>query len=238
MLTENLFEGKAGAGARGSFRISFGGCLPFAAAFESAMGSHKSVFTTGEVARICNVSPRTVSKWFDSGQLRGFRIPGSKDRRIPLNQLLRFMRAHGIPVDNLETGTKRILVLDSDTELGNALKRSLSANGTYEVSVADSAFEAGAIAVKFLPHVVLVDVDMGDVEPRAVSRFVRSNPELSTACLIATAKDLARPRGETLLQAGFDAYLSKPFETRTLLLLFDEKFALPRSAPRDYDPSL
>src|SRR6478736_2719268 len=51
----------------------------------------KDVLTTGEVAKICNVAPRTVSKWFDSGALHGYRIPGSKDRRIPLNQLIRFM---------------------------------------------------------------------------------------------------------------------------------------------------
>src|SRR4051812_28109101 len=40
----------------------------------------KDVLTTGEVAKICNVAPRTVSKWFDSGALHGYRIPGSKDR--------------------------------------------------------------------------------------------------------------------------------------------------------------
>ena len=42
----------------------------------------KEVLTTGEVAKICNVAARTVSKWFDSGQIEGYRIPGSKDRRI------------------------------------------------------------------------------------------------------------------------------------------------------------
>ena len=31
----------------------------------------KDVLTTGEVAKICNVAPRTVSKWFDSGALHG-----------------------------------------------------------------------------------------------------------------------------------------------------------------------
>ena len=41
------------------------------------------VFTTGQVAKICKVAPRTVSKWFDSGRLKGYRIPGSQDRRIP-----------------------------------------------------------------------------------------------------------------------------------------------------------
>src|SRR5205823_90621 len=43
----------------------------------------KTIFTTGQVAKICKVAPRTVSKWFDSGRLRGYRIPGSQDRRIP-----------------------------------------------------------------------------------------------------------------------------------------------------------
>ena len=51
------------------------------------------IFTTGQVAKICDVSTHTVSKWFDSGQLRGYRIPCTKDRRIvpaaPNNDALR-----------------------------------------------------------------------------------------------------------------------------------------------------
>ena len=50
----------------------------------------KDVLTTGEVAKICNVAARTVSKWFDSGQIEGYRIPGSKDRRIPVQALDEF----------------------------------------------------------------------------------------------------------------------------------------------------
>src|SRR5262249_633636 len=58
----------------------------------------KKVFTTGQVAKICKVAPRTVSKWFDSGRLRGYRIPGSQDRRIPREHLLRFLKEHGMPL--------------------------------------------------------------------------------------------------------------------------------------------
>ena len=50
------------------------------------------VFTTGQVAKICKVAPRTVSKWFDSGRLKGYRIPGSQDRRIPREYLIRFLK--------------------------------------------------------------------------------------------------------------------------------------------------
>lgn len=60
------------------------------------------VFTTGQVAKICGVAPRTVSKWFDSGRLKGYRIPGGPDRRIPRENLIRFLKEHGMPLGELE----------------------------------------------------------------------------------------------------------------------------------------
>ena len=63
----------------------------------------REVYTTGQVAKICKVAPRTVSKWFDSGRLRGFRIPGgSWDRRIPREHLLSFLKNHGMPLPREE----------------------------------------------------------------------------------------------------------------------------------------
>ena len=60
------------------------------------------VFTTGRVARICKVAPRTVSKWFDSGRLKGYRIPGSQDRRIPREFLIKFLKEHDMPLGDLK----------------------------------------------------------------------------------------------------------------------------------------
>ena len=74
--------------------------LPFC---ESGVLDMKKVFTTGQVAKICKVAPRTVSKWFDSGRLRGYRIPGSQDRRIPREHLVRFLKEHGMPLGELES---------------------------------------------------------------------------------------------------------------------------------------
>src|SRR5262245_41693343 len=56
------------------------------------------VFTTGQVAHLLGVAPRTVSKWFDRGLLSGYRIPGSNDRRIPREDLLKFIAEHGLPM--------------------------------------------------------------------------------------------------------------------------------------------
>src|SRR5690606_15500917 len=113
----------------------------------------KGVLTTGEVARICNVAPRTVSKWFDSGQLRGYRIPGSKDRRIPVEQLLRFMKAHGMPTTALEAGAVNVLIVDADQEFGNVLRKALAAQEGFQATLAVSAFEAGILVEQLHPQI-------------------------------------------------------------------------------------
>ena len=69
----------------------------------------KTVYTTGEAAKICKVSQQTIIRCFDSGQLKGFRVPGSRFRRIPRDQLFLFMRDNGIPTDALESGRRKIL---------------------------------------------------------------------------------------------------------------------------------
>lgn len=66
------------------------------AALPSPQHSGDSVFTTGDVAKICKVAPRTVSKWCDSSRLKCYRIPGSQERRIPASYLRKFLREHGM----------------------------------------------------------------------------------------------------------------------------------------------
>ena len=77
----------------------------------------KTVFTTGEAAKICKVSQQTIIRCFDSGRLGGFRVPGSKFRRIPRVELIKFMRANDIPLDTIEPGNRRILVVDDDPQI-------------------------------------------------------------------------------------------------------------------------
>src|SRR5512136_2596185 len=77
----------------------------------------KSVYTTGEVADICKVSQQTVIRCFDSGRLKGFRVPGSRFRRIPRDALVQFMKDNGIPPDALDNGKSKILVVDDDPEI-------------------------------------------------------------------------------------------------------------------------
>ena len=61
----------------------------------------REVFTTGQVAKLCRVSARTAAKWIDSGMLKGWRIPGGKDRRVSRSELVRFLNEHKMPLGEL-----------------------------------------------------------------------------------------------------------------------------------------
>jgi excisionase family DNA binding protein len=58
----------------------------------------RQVYTTGQVARMLNVTMSTVTRWFDAGRLRGFRLPPKQDRRIPRENLVHFLEEHNMPL--------------------------------------------------------------------------------------------------------------------------------------------
>jgi excisionase family DNA binding protein len=184
------------------------------------MPIEKDVLTTGEVAKICNVAPRTVSKWFDSGSLRGYRIPGSKDRRIPVAELIKFMRAHGIPMDGITSGRTRVLLVDDEAEITATLQGVLTEQTNYEVKVAASAFEAGMECERFKPHVVLLDIHLGDGtsgDARMVAKVVRENDNLQMTRIVAMSGKLTDGQAQGLKAMGFDSFLKKPFQVRQVV---------------------
>lgn len=177
----------------------------------------KDVLTTGDVARICNVAPRTVSKWFDSGKLRGYRIPGSKDRRIPLDQLVRFMRAHDIPLNGLESGTTRVLIVESDANVGKLLADALSRQAGFETMTARHAFEAGFLAAASKPRVILMDVDISGMAGRDMLLAIRNLPDMNGTQLVAISSSSDPGTRERHVQEGFDGVLFRPIDVPTVV---------------------
>ena len=101
----------------------------------------KKVFTTGQVAKICKVAPRTVSKWFDSGRLKGYRIPGSQDRRIPREQLIRFLKEHGMPLGELEEEEwHKVLLIGTEKLFNDRLKEMLPESEDFKFELAQYGF--------------------------------------------------------------------------------------------------
>jgi len=190
------------------------------------MTKDKNVLTTGDVAKICNVAPRTVSKWFDSGQLKGYRIPGSKDRRIPVTELVRFMRAHNMPTEALTVGKIRVLVVDSDNETASALADTLRTKADYEVQTVCSNFETGAVAQKFAPHVLLINLLSERIDATSICRSIRADEDLQTIKIIAMANHLSDSESAALLHKGFDGYISDPSDAAQAIGRIEEAISI------------
>jgi excisionase family DNA binding protein len=190
------------------------------------MHRRKDVLTTGQVAEICNVAPRTVTKWFDSGQLKGYRIPGSRDRRIPTTELIRFMKAHDIPTDAVEVGKIRVLIIDNDWEAAENLCQALEAKGNYEARAAQSSFDAGLIAQKLVPHVIMINLMAQGIDAKQVSKYVRTNEDLSGTKIIAIAGNLRQTEAEALHEQGFDEVITKPEDIGHVIQVIQEATAI------------
>lgn len=175
------------------------------------------VYTTGQVAKICKVAPRTVSKWFDSGRLKGYRIPGSQDRRIPREYLIRFLKEHGMPLGELEDETMaKVLIVAQDQVMVENLKRELPESRSFKTSIAQSGFDAGIQAESFHPDCIIVDFSIGQTESLQICQNLRRsrNSDFSEIILIALLPDDGS--SHSFDRSSINETFKKPFDAALL----------------------
>ena len=170
------------------------------------MSRLKETLTTGQVAEICHVAPRTVTKWFDSGRLKGYRIPGSRDRRIPLSELKRFAKEYNIPVAGINAGRRSALLIGDDAHLGSGMLEGLK--DICEVSVARSGFEAGLAVQKSLPDVVFISLLSPAIDSFAICHQIRSLEEFAQTQVIAIADNFSESERVALADKGFSGCMT------------------------------
>ncbi len=176
----------------------------------------KTVFTTGEAAKICKVSQQTIIRCFDSGQLKGFRVPGSKFRRIPREQLYAFMRENGIPTDALDNGKRRILIVDDDQDLVDLLVDHFQRDARFEVRSVNNGFGAGMQIKEFKPDIVVLDVMLPDINGMEVCQLVRSDKTMDDVRIICISGMVEVEKIQQLRDAGANDFVQKPFDIDAL----------------------
>jgi excisionase family DNA binding protein len=176
----------------------------------------KELFTTGEAADVCQVSQQTIIRCFDSGRLEGFRVPGSKFRRIPRHSLIEFMKKNNIPLDNLESGKKRVLIVDDDPEIVELLVDVLTRDGRFDIRTASSGYEAGIVTQQFRPELILLDYMLPDVNGNVVCQTIRKNPKFENIKIIIISGVVRQDEIEQLLRSGAEDFIKKPFDIKDL----------------------
>jgi excisionase family DNA binding protein len=178
---------------------------------------HKAIFTTGEAAEICRLSQQTIIRCFDTGQLQGFRVPGSKFRRIPRDSLVKFMKENNIPLDALESTKVRVLVVDDDPRIVELFVDVLKADGRFEVATAQTGYDAGVMTREMLPDVVVLDYMLPDVNGNVVCKTIRENPDLAHIKILIISGVVNPADVEGLLKAGADDFIKKPFNIENVI---------------------
>jgi len=171
----------------------------------------KAVYTTGEAAEICKLSQQTIIRCFDNGQVQGFRVPGSKFRRIPHDSLMKFMKENNIPLDGLSDGKIRILVVDDDPQIIELFVDVLQNDDRFEVATAQTGYEAGVLTQQFRPDVVVLDYMLPDINGNIVCRTIRQNPELSRIKILIISGVVNPAEVEQLMEVGANEFIKKPF---------------------------
>ena len=177
----------------------------------------KTVFTTGEAAKICKVSQQTIIRCFDSGQLKGFRVPGSRFRRIPREQLYSFIRDNGIPTDALESGKRKVLIVDDDLELVELIVDVLEKDGRFEVRSVNNGFDAGMMVKEYHPDIIVLDVMLPDINGKEVCQRVRSDKAMADVKIVCISGMVEEDKIGELKLAGADDFMHKPFEVERLV---------------------
>ena len=171
----------------------------------------KELFTTGEAAEICNLSQQTIIRCFDAGRLEGFRIPGSKFRKIPRDSLIRFMKDNNIPMFTLGSGKRKVLLVDDDAEIVELMTDVLQRDGRFVVKSASTGYDAGIMTQQFQPDLILLDYMLPDVNGNVVCQTIRQNPEFSNTRIIIISGVINQSEIDDLLKAGAEDFLKKPF---------------------------
>ncbi|MGR8009810.1 response regulator transcription factor [Streptomyces hypolithicus] len=120
------------------------------------------------------------------------------------------------------TPAERILIVDDEPAVREALQRSLAFEG-YATEVAVDGVDALAKAASYEPDLIVLDIQMPRMDGLTAARRIRSSGD-TLPILMLTARDTVGDR-VTGLDAGADDYLVKPFE-------LDELFARIRALLR------
>jgi len=176
----------------------------------------KDLFTTGEAAEICRVSQQTIIRCFDAGRLEGFRVPGSRFRRIPRQSLVKFMKENNIPLDAIESGKRKVLIVDDDAEIVELIVEVLNRDGRFETETASSGYEAGMATERFRPELILLDYMLPDVNGNVVCQTIRKNPEFENIRIIIVSGVVKQDEIAQLLKSGAQDFIRKPFDVTEL----------------------
>ena len=127
------------------------------------------------------------------------------------------MRDNGIPTDALESGRRKILVVDDDQDLVELITDVLERDGRFETRSVNNGFDAGMMVKDYRPDLIVLDVMLPDINGKEVCQRVRSDSTMDEVRIICISGMCEPDKIEDLKASGANEFLQKPFEAEMLV---------------------
>jgi len=168
--------------------------------------TQKDFLTTGEAAKVLNVSRCTVSRKFDRGILAGKKHPITGERYISRRSLLSFMKQHQVVAESPELRKKRVLVGSTDRELVTKVRACFADDERVSVDRAEFGGDVLIRIAKEDTDLLVLDEDLPDISSVEVIRALRRSEEGKELRVICLSRSLGI---EKYLEWGADEVLPK-----------------------------
>jgi len=110
---------------------------------------------------------------------------------------------------------KKILIVEDNPQNMRLIEMVLRAKG-YTLLKATDGEEALDMALGELPDLIIMDIQLPKLSGLEVTKKLRETPAFSHIPIICLTAYAMKGDKERIIEAGFDAYLSKPIKTREL----------------------
>lgn len=179
-------------------------------------------FTTFEVARLCGVFHTTVINWVNKGKLKARVTPGGH-RRIPLSELVPFMKKYDMPIPaDIEDTHRHILILDDEPMMTRLIEKGFAKHkDRYVVRVANNPVDALVMVGKRLPDLLVMDLMMPVMDGFQVCSVLKSSPATKDMKIVAISGRKLTAAQQEFLTKNVDQFLQKPFEVHELAASVD-----------------
>jgi len=177
---------------------------------------NKKFFSTHDVARLCEAHYTTVINWVKSGKLKAYITPG-KHRRIHKEEFEKFLNKYDMPLPKeLKKKNNVVLVVDDDVGALEEYKDAFEGNG-FDFYFASNGFEAGKMAYKLRPDLILLDLKMPGMDGFEVCELLHKDKETSGIPVFAVTALRSEEDIAKIKKCGIKQYVTKPVNIDNLL---------------------
>jgi len=132
------------------------------------------------------------------------------------------------------TGARpRILIVDDDAALANALAAMIESAGAYETRIVHLAADAVVAAGEHAPAIVFLDIELPDMSGYEVAKLLHQHAYLQATRLIALTDNIEHPGREDARAAGFERYLVKPVTAAELQKILRRSLSIDTATGRN-----